>query len=291
MSWDRLPPSGQEPCSQRVAIAITTSRDHQVGGRQRPPLPPHPDGSTAASPSCEGSGPGTCPFSLSPRAGDQGVRMMGEGGREHRTHGLKSSPLGHLPPRPLPTEAKNHCWETTQLASRPFLSIEKKQHFFSTHLPWVLPTARRSVVPGTRHLKRWVSLWCPFQNPNPGFCGFKGGVLIYVNKGNTKGLQKFRQRPRKQPFPASWKGSPVCFIQNQPLDLTEVNVLCGFNMIHEAPGSCDEDIYSFPESVYKRHKRKSVRWSHSNRKPRGKAAEETDSRAAPTRHSLKLWQT
>lgn len=135
MSWDRLPPSGQEPCSQRVAIAIATSRDHQVGGRQRPPLPPHPDGNTAASPSCEGSGPGTCPFSLSPRAGDQRVRMMGEGGREHRTHGLKSSPLGHLPPRPLPTEAKNRCWETTQLASRPFLSIEKKQHFFSTHLP------------------------------------------------------------------------------------------------------------------------------------------------------------
>ena len=60
-------------------------------------------------------------------------------------------------------------------------------------------------------------------------------------------------KTQKQPFPftphVSWKGSPVCFIQNQPTDLTEMDVLGGFYMIHEAPRSGDEDIYSFSEPV------------------------------------------
>ena len=58
---ERSPPSGQEPCPEQAAPAITTSWDYQ---------PPPTSISTwvpAASPSCEGAGLGTCSFSFLPR--------------------------------------------------------------------------------------------------------------------------------------------------------------------------------------------------------------------------------
>lgn len=43
--------------------------------------------------------------------------------------------------------------------------------------------------------------------------------------------------PGPSRFRASRRGSPVGFVQNQPLDPAEVNVLCGFYVIHEPPRS------------------------------------------------------
>lgn len=196
---ERSPPSGQEPCPERAAPAMTTFRDHQ------PPPTSTLTWVPAASPSREGAGPGTCPFSFCPDARDWRVRMRGEEAG-HAGHAVWRAVLsGHLPPC-LPgsyLEAENQARQTAkgQLMSSPSSSLRTKS-LFSTHLPWALPTARRSVVPGTQHSQRWGSPWGPFQNPNPRFCGFKEGVLISMNTWNATGLQKFQWRPSNSPFPS-----------------------------------------------------------------------------------------
>ena len=197
---ERPPPSGQEPYPERAAPTITTSRDHQ------PPPTSIPTWVPAASPSREGAGPGTCPFSFFSDARDQRVRMVGRGGRACRTCGLKSSPLrtpSSLPPQPPPWGREPRQADSRGAAPvQALLFTENRESFFSTHLPWASPTARRSVVPGTRHSQRWGSPWGPFQNPNPRFCGFKEGVLISMNTWNATGLQKFQWRSRNSPFPS-----------------------------------------------------------------------------------------
>lgn len=67
-----------------------------------------------------------------------------------------------------------------------------------------------------------------------------------------------RQSSQPSPRPWAWAldgsllrvASPVGFVQNQPPQPIELDVLCGFYMIHQASRGGDEDIDSFADSVY-----------------------------------------
>lgn len=97
---------------------------------------------------------------------------------EGRTRVWKGSALGAPPSSASAPSAENHYGQMSHITSTSSLPVKNKEHSFSTYLQWVSPTARRSVVSGIQHLWRWVSLWYPFQNPNPRFCGFKRGDFI-----------------------------------------------------------------------------------------------------------------
>lgn len=123
---DRSPAlSGQHPPSQSLETTSLLLPPYRPECQQ--PLPPA---------RVLDLGPALSPFS--PDARNQRVKMVGKGGRAHRTCALESSPL-RMPSSCLPgphLEAENQGRQTTegQLTSSPTSSM-RTVCLFSSHLP------------------------------------------------------------------------------------------------------------------------------------------------------------
>lgn len=207
--------------------SVSTSRDHAADGVSLSP-PLCPDVSTGSSVPAVALDRGPA---LSPSVRALGSQQSAGRGGWCRTRGLGRGPLR----RPLPV------WRTRP-GGRPPPDAEHRaprnppsvsvadSRTFCRFGPSALTALRIAVMSFSKPRSRSLR------------CGEKAFPATRRRNGTPRGLRAGRgQRsgplPGPSRFRASRRGSPVGFVQNQPLDPAEVNVLCGFYVIHQPPRS------------------------------------------------------